>query len=219
MNAIRLKICGVRSPADARALRDLKIDYAGINFIPTSSRYISSIEAAEPIINEFKNSGIKTVGLFAGRLVEEVNDYAHRLGLDYVQLHGNEPAEYARQIEAPVMRAIAIAPNSSADDLIECIDTYPADFFVLDRQIQGQGDPVDLELAKQVIAARPGKVFLAGGLTPDNLAGILTQVHPYGIDIAGGVRDKNNNLDISKVSRCTEIIDSMTKPFLNFTDH
>jgi phosphoribosylanthranilate isomerase len=202
MSSIKLKICGVRSVAEARQLRDLQVDYAGINFIPSSSRYISSVEAAKPILDEFKNSGTKTVGLFAGRPAEEVNDYAHRLDLDYVQLHGNEPAEYAQQIQIPVMRAIAVAP----DDLIKFIDTYPADYFVLDRHIQGQGDLVDIEVAKQVISARRGKIFLAGGLTPHNLADILAQVQPYGIDIAGGVRTPGNDLDSAKVARCRQLM-------------
>jgi phosphoribosylanthranilate isomerase len=206
MSDIKLKICGVRSVAEARQLRDLQVDYAGINFIPSSSRYIASIEVAEPILDEFKNSGIKTVGLFAGRTAEEVNDYARSLSLDYVQLHGNEPAEYAQQIDVPVMRAIAVAPDQSAGNIITFIDTYPADYFVLDRQIQGQGDLVDIELAEQVIAAKPGKVFLAGGLTPDNLAAILAQVQPYGIDIAGGVRIPDNNLDSAKVTQCVQLM-------------
>jgi phosphoribosylanthranilate isomerase len=203
---MKLKICGVRSPAEAKALRGLNVDYAGINFIPSSSRYIASLEAAEPILNEFKNSGVETVGLFAGRPAAEVNEYAQRLKLDYVQLHGNEPADYAKAVEASVIRAIAVNPSQPVAELLEFINQFPADYFVLDRQKQGQGDLVSSELANQIITANLGRIFLAGGLNPDNLAGVISQTQPYGIDIAGGVRDSNDNLDISKAETCLQII-------------
>jgi phosphoribosylanthranilate isomerase len=205
MKPIKLKICGVRSPVEAKQLSELKVDYIGLNFIPSSSRCIS-LETAGLIMKELSGSGVKAVGLFAGHKADEVNNYARRLGLDYVQLHGSEPADYALAIRTPVMRAIAVDPDSSAYDLIRFIDSYPADFFVLDRPVQGQGDMLNMELAKKVISARQDKVFLAGGLGPNNLQEILGRIRPYGIDIAGGVRTNDNILDPAKVSSCLEII-------------
>lgn len=205
MSAVQLKICGVRSVQEAEQLHGTEVSYVGLNFIPTSSRCIS-LETSELIMSKLSRGDAKTVGLFAGRKEQDVNDYAQRLGLDYVQLHGNEPADYALKIKTPVIRAIAVDPDSSAYDLVRFIDSYPADYFVLDRPLQGQGDMVNMKLAKQVISARAGKVFLAGGLTPDNLEVILSRVQPYGIDIAGGVRDSDNNLDIAKVSQCLAIV-------------
>ncbi len=207
MNTIQLKICGVRSAEEAKQLNELKVGYTGLNFIPTSSRCIS-IETAELIINELSHGDSKTVGLFAGHTAQEVNNYAEHLGLDYVQLHGSEPADYAQKIKTPVIRAIAVDPDSSAYDLIRFIDNYPAEFFVLDRPTQGQGDIVNIELASKIILARPDKIFLAGGLAPDNLKEILSslQANPYGIDIAGGVRSGSNDLDTSKVLGCLEIL-------------
>lgn len=205
MSAINLKICGVRSAQEARQLLGLAIDYAGLNFIPSSKRYIS-FDTAQSIMAELKTGDIKTVGLFAGRPVTEVNDYVRRLEFDYVQLHGDEPADYAKAINAKVIRAIAVKPGQSAKELIDFIDGFPADYFVLDRHRQGQGDPIDTGLAARVIAATPSKLFLAGGITPENLPGILNIVQPYGIDIAGGVRTRTDDLDIAKVARCLKII-------------
>jgi phosphoribosylanthranilate isomerase len=205
MRLPKLKICGVKSPDEARQLHDLGVDYLGLNFISSSKRYIS-LDTAQSIMAELKPGEAKTVGLFAGHTADEVNDYARQLGLDYVQLHGDEPADYARQIEAPLMRAIAIGLDYLTADIIEFINGYPADYFVIDRQVQGHGAPVNSELAAQITAAAPNKIFLAGGLTPDNLPVILAKVQPYGIDIAGGVRTTGDTLDMTKVTRCLKLI-------------
>lgn len=202
---MKLKICGVKSVDEALQLKTAGIDLAGLNFISTSKRFIS-IETAQLIVNEFKDSGIKLVGLFAGHSIKDVNNYTRQLELDYVQLHGNEPEDYARQVEASVIRAIAVDPSQPAERLIDFINNFPADYFVLDRRQQGRGELVNPDLANQIITAKPGKIFLAGGLAPDNLASILDKSQPYGIDIAGGVRDQNDNLDIKKAARCVEII-------------
>lgn len=205
MTAPKLKICGVKSAGEARLLRGSGVDLAGLNFIPNSSRFIS-LKQAEAILAELKPSKVQTVALFAGRSLDEINDYAGRLKIDYVQLHGGEPPDYARNINAPVIRAIAVHPGQSAADLVKFISQYPADYFVLDRHRQGQGEPIDTKLASQIIAAEPGKIFLAGGLTPDNLPVVLSKVYPYGIDIAGGVRTGSDDLDITKVNRCLKIV-------------
>jgi phosphoribosylanthranilate isomerase len=202
---MKLKICGVKSVEEARQLRKVGVDLIGLNFIPTSKRCIT-IETAEAIIAEFQGSGIQTVALFADKPIDEVNNYSRRLQINFVQLHGNEPPDYAKQIEASVIRAIPVDPAQPADQLIDFINNFPADYFVLDRQQQGQGDLVNSEQANQIIAANPNKIFLAGGLNPDNLQTLINQTHPYGIDIAAGVRDQNDNLDVARVSRCQEII-------------
>ncbi|HZL07926.1 MAG TPA: phosphoribosylanthranilate isomerase [Candidatus Dormibacteraeota bacterium] len=209
MSAVKLKICGVKSITEAKLLRDCGIDLIGLNFIPSSSRYIS-FETAQAIISELEDSGVQITALFAGKPLEEINDYANRLRVDYVQLHGNEPAEYAKGINAKVIRAIGVESGQSAAELIKFINGFPADYFVLDRFRQGHGELIDAELAAEVIAAEPDKIFLAGGLSPDNLAVRLAQTNPYGIDIAGGVRDNDDKLEIAKVKRCVQIIGQLT---------
>jgi phosphoribosylanthranilate isomerase len=94
---MKLKICGVKSVEEARQLRKVGVDLIGLNFIPTSKRCIT-IETAEAIIAEFQGSGIQTVALFADKPIDEVNNYSRRLQINFVQLHGNEPPDYAKQI-------------------------------------------------------------------------------------------------------------------------
>jgi phosphoribosylanthranilate isomerase len=200
MSSVKLKICGIKSVGEARAIRELPVDYLGLNFIPASTRYVS-LDTAQAIVSELHGHGSKIVGLFAGQPLSEVNDYAHRLRLDCVQLHGDEPADYAQAIEAPVIRAIAVPPEETAEELLHFIERFPADYFVLDRQLQGHGQAVNLDLAAEVIEGTGKKIFFAGGLTHHNLSDVLAKITPYGIDIAGGVR-VDNQLDLVKVEQC-----------------
>ena len=201
---MKLKICGVKTVKEAEGLKAIGVDYIGLNFVPTSSRCIS-LETAQEILAILRDSAVQTIALFQNQPLDVVEEYARQLGVDYVQLHGDEPAEYARSLQTPVMRAIAMDPAKPADELIDFIKDYPADYFVLDRAKQGQGDIVDPALAQQIAVAAPDKICLAGGINPDNLADILKRVRPYAIDISSGVRT-GENIDMAKVAQCQEII-------------
>lgn len=201
---MKLKVCGIKTTEEAEALKQTGVDYIGLNFVPSSSRCIS-LETAQAILSVFKGSNVKTIALFQNQPLDMVEEYARQLGVDYVQLHGDEPAEYARSLQVPVMRAIAVDPDENAGKVIGFIKTYPADYFVLDRAKQGQGDPVDTVLASEIVTVAPDKICLAGGINPDNLAGIVSQVRPYVIDISSGVRT-GDAIDMEKVSNCLQLI-------------
>lgn len=203
---MKLKICGVKTPEEAKSLMDAGIEYVGLNFVPSSPRCIS-LEQAQAVMAVLNGSGIKTVALFQDQPVEQVSEYVRELNVDYVQLHGDESPEYARSVTKPVIKAIAVQPGAKAEDIIKYIKDYPADYFVLDRAQQGKGDIVDLKLAQQVIEAYPDKIYLAGGLNPDSLPKILEQVHPYGIDISSGVRT-GDKIDIGKITPCLKLIEA-----------
>jgi phosphoribosylanthranilate isomerase len=201
---VKLKICGVKTAAEAEILKAAHVDYAGLNFVPSSSRCIS-VEQAQAVMAVLKGSGVGTAALFQDQPIEMVSEYARELSVDYVQLHGGESPEYARSVTKPVIKAIAVRPGARADELIGYIKDYPAEYFVLDRAEQGRGELVDLELAEQIIRAFPGKIYLAGGLGPDNLAEVVSQAHPYGIDISSGVRTAGR-IDTNKIQACLDIL-------------
>ncbi len=95
MRDIKLKICGVKTAGAARQLAELGVDYIGLNFIPESSRRIT-LEEASSIMTAAKGSNLQTVALFRDQPLETVNDYARRLGINYVQLHGSNGFHYRR---------------------------------------------------------------------------------------------------------------------------
>jgi phosphoribosylanthranilate isomerase len=205
---MKLKICGVKTTAEAEALKAGGVDYIGLNFVPGSKRCIP-LETAQDILAVLRGSSVQSVALFQNQPLDMVEEYVRELGVDYVQLHGDESAEYARSLQAPVIKAIAVKPASAPEELIASVKNYPADYFVLDRHTQGRGDIVDSGLARQVIAAAPDKVCLAGGLNPDNLADILAKVQPYAIDISSGVRT-GEDIDVCKVTTCLKIIGTIS---------
>ena len=207
MSKIKLKICGIKTIEEAEKLKSTGIRYIGLNFVPSSPRCIS-LEAAMDILAVFKGSGTQSVALFQDQPIDMVEEYIRELDIDYVQLHGDESAEYARALQAPIIKAIAVDPGITADQLIKIVQTYPAEYFVLDRQKQGQGDIVNTGVAAETVKAAPEKVCLAGGLTPDNLADVLKRVRPYAIDISSGVRT-GDRIDVDKVKACLALVETV----------
>lgn len=170
----KVKICGIRTIQAALAAFDAGADFLGFNFVPASKRYINP-EDAEKIIDEIEISGVELVGVFQNEDPGIVNEIALKLGLDFVQLHGEEDNEYISGIDFPVIKSVTLNDDPS---LIK------AEYFLLDRE-RREGDMVDLEKAA-VLASKFG-IFLAGGLTPDNVAEVAQKVKPFAVDVAGGV--------------------------------
>ena len=180
--SIKVKICGIRTLDAAEAAIDARADFLGFNFVPTSKRYIDPTLATKIISSMNKSfpweirGRVKTVGVFQDAESAYVNSVASKLGLDFVQLHGNENNEYIRQIRVLVIKVIQI------NDRPEGIDTA---YFLLDRPKRGKGKMVNLEKAAELAANFP--LFIAGGLTPDNVAYVVRKVRPFAVDVAGGI--------------------------------
>lgn len=204
MSNVTIKICGVQTVEEARLLTTIGVDFIGLNFVPSSVRCLQLDEAVE-IMAVIKNSISQSVALFKDQPMQLAKDYIRQLRIDYVQLNGDEPLAYAQAMPVPVMRAIAVDPGQSAADLLNIITNYPVKYIILDRQIQGQGDIINLDLVHKIIAEQPTRIFLAGGLSPDNLASVLLKLKPFGIDIAGGIRT-DGRLDMTKVAECLSIL-------------
>ena len=103
----RIKICGITSVEDARAVAAAGADAVGLNFYAKSPRYVTP-EKARQIVNALADELVK-VGLFVNAAVEEVCETFDQLGLDLIQLHGDEPPTFpARLGGRPVMRAFRL---------------------------------------------------------------------------------------------------------------
>lgn len=181
----KVKICGIRTIEAAEVAIEAGADFLGFNFVPTSKRYIDPKDA-EKIIAEIEISGVELVGVFQNEESGKVNKIATSLGLDYVQLHGDESNEYISKIDFPVIKSITLSDNPS---LIK------AEYFLLDREAR-VGDMVDLEKAAEM--AKKIQIFFAGGLTPENVAEIIQTVQPYAVDVAGGI-ETDGVQDLEKI--------------------
>lgn len=185
--SVKVKICGIRSIDAAKAAVESGADFLGFNFVPSSTRYIDPILALE-IINSIRGQ-IKVVGIFQDAKIAEVNKIVSDLKLDFVQLHGNENSEYINKVGVPVIKSIS--ENDQPDKI-------KADYFLLDRSNRGEGKMVDLEKASNLTANLP--IFIAGGLTPDNVARVVSKVSPFAVDVAGGI-ETDGHQDLEKIKR------------------
>jgi len=177
----RVKICGITRAADAALCLEAGVDALGFNFWPGSKRHIRPAEAEA--IAATLPAGVLRVGVFVRAAPSEVREVVRRVGLGAVQLHGDEdPAEY-REVGAAlwqvlrVERALPEYPSASADAVL------------LDARVEGFGGggrPFDWAVASGARAwTQP--VWLAGGLTPENVALAVRTVQPWGVDVASGV--------------------------------
>lgn len=183
---MRVKMCGMKTLAAARAAEAAGADYIGFIFVKGSRRYITP-EAARKIVRGM--SRVKTVGVFVDAPMNEVNEIAAFVGLDYVQLHGHESAEAARQAEHPVIKAYRYGDDFSVEEA----NAYPAEIILVDSYVRGAaggtGTVFPWEEAAQEIARVRKPVLIAGGITAENAGKAMAMFRPFGLDVSGGIEE------------------------------
>lgn len=188
----KIKICGIKTLEEALISLRAGVDYLGFNFVTSSPRYITP-KAAKKIIDSLPEKRPKTVGVFRNETEEKVLDISKGLVLDLVQLHGDEDESYCRKLS--YIRLIKVFP------IVKAVGDFPCKFIMVDREIQGQGNSVDF---RQVVNLRlRNPLFLAGGLTTENIRLAVSIVKPYAVDVAGGV-ETNGKKDFLKIKNFIE---------------
>lgn len=187
-----IKICGLFRECDIDYVNEARPDYAGfiVNF-PKSHRSVDAEKAAE--LRQRLRPEIRAVGVFVNQPPEKVSSAAKKIGLDIIQLHGDEDDDYIAAIKnitgLPVWKAfkikapagLALAEKSAADEIL------------LDGGC-GEGKAFDWSLIKGF--ARP--YILAGGLAPDNISDAIRLLEPKAVDISSGV-ETDKRKDRSKI--------------------
>jgi phosphoribosylanthranilate isomerase len=204
---VKLKVCGIISLTDALAAVEAGAKYLGFNFYRPSPRYIEPA-AAWTIIAQLP-PGVTSVGVFVNEPKPDVVlELMERSGVRYAQLHGDEDAEYCAEVGAArVIKALRIGPNFVVHDVLE----YPASAILLDAYDKnlygGTGKTANWELAQK--AARLATVFLAGGLSPDNIVEAVRAVHPYAVDVNSGVESAPGRKDTDQLRLLRQALDSI----------
>jgi phosphoribosylanthranilate isomerase len=193
-----IKICGVTRPEDAEAAFGFGADAVGLNFVPSSPRFLS-LGRAKTLVSFVLRPG-EWVGVFADASLEEMRRVHGELGLSRVQLHGHESPEVLLGLaELGVVAYQALRIGSKQD--VEGAAAYGGDRILVDAKVEGQlggtGQRPDLELIRPLAAAR--RVVLAGGLTPDSVASAVQAARPFGVDTASGVEHSPGVKDPQKV--------------------
>jgi phosphoribosylanthranilate isomerase len=195
----RVKICGITNWADARSACKAGADFLGFNFYRESPRYISPARAVK--IVERLPRGVAVVGVFVNESEAEMLEIAARVGLDYVQLHGDESpalvAHLARRVR--VIKALRVRKPFHTAQLARF---KGASAFLLDgfdrRARGGTGKTFDWAVARR--ANRGRRIFLAGGLTPENAAEASRSVKPYALDVCSGVESAPGKKDAARIA-------------------
>lgn len=193
----QVKICGITNLEDALHAIACGADALGFVFFPGSPRFVDP-DRARQIIAELPPF-VTTVGLFVNEPPARIREMVDFCGLNTVQLHGDEEPDQCCYPPCRVIKALRL--KAEMDESF--FASFPSSALLLDAYVPdkfgGTGHRCDWEKAAAVATSH--RVILAGGLTPDNVAEAVQQVHPYGVDVSSGVEEKPGKKDPEKVAR------------------
>jgi phosphoribosylanthranilate isomerase len=206
--AVEAKICGLTRPEDAAAAVAGGAAYLGVVFA-SGPRVIPPSRAAEIVA---RANGVPVLGVFGRQPVEEILDIAAAAGLSGAQLHGEYRREDAARLRAAgllVWRVVRIAAPSDLDRLVPA--TTDADAVLVEPRVPqaegGAGVSLDLAVAREARGRLAGRrLVLAGGLTPENVAGAVALVGPDVVDVSSGVEHLPGIKDPIKIAAFLEAV-------------
>jgi len=196
---VKAKVCGITNPEDGAFAAESGADAIGLVFAE-SPRKVSVEEARE--IAAALPDGVLKVGVFVNEEPEEVLRIAREVGLDYVQLHGDEAPEtvtFLREAGVKVMKALRVRDEGS----LAALDGYGADLVMLDAWSEkargGTGERFDWALAKSLRGR--GNIVVSGGLSPENVREAISFFEPYGVDASSSLEETPGKKDEERVRR------------------
>lgn len=205
MPIVRVKICGVTTPADARHAAEVGADAVGLNFYPKSPRFLTPAAAAA--IVRALPPFTAPVGVFVGMPLRQVCATAFQLGLRGVQTYDDRPPDEdtfpfahvpafrvgnQEQLDA-VRRYVEVARAAGRAPAAVLIDSF------VTGQMGGTGHVAPWHLLAGFDTGVP--LILAGGLTPENVGDAVAAVRPWGVDVASGVESEPGRKDPVRVER------------------
>ena len=203
----RVKVCGITDLGDALAALEAGADMLGFNFYARSPRYVTPA-AARKIIERLPD-GVSCVGVFVNEPTPaEVERIARAAGLGAVQLHGDETPEYCQSLrDLTTIKALRVGTDYTP----ESAAAYETDAILLDAYVAGErggtGHTFDWTLAT-LTRERVPKLFLAGGLNPENVAQAVAAVRPYAVDVCSGVETSPGRKSPELMRRFVELVRS-----------
>jgi phosphoribosylanthranilate isomerase len=202
----------MRDPENIRAVCALNPDYLGFIFYPKSKRFIADKEAKK--LNGVVPGNIKKVGVFVNELFPDIVRRINLLGLEFVQLHGDEPVEYCAELKSIDIKVIK---SFGVDDKFDFRKVEPylmyCDYLLFDTKstaFGGTGQKFNWLKLKEYTYSTP--VFLSGGLGPEDAEEIknLPDFNLHAIDL-------NSKFEIQPALKDTKLLEKFIKEIRNNT--
>ncbi|MEE2858717.1 MAG: phosphoribosylanthranilate isomerase [Candidatus Neomarinimicrobiota bacterium] len=210
---IPVKVCGITNMDDACFVADSGVAAIGFIFYEKSPRYIDP-KLAFKIISNIK-SNIAFVGVFVNESLKIVNSISKEVGLDFVQLHGDENPSYCDQVSYPVIKAFRLGHFFDPEILVDydvhsfLFDTHDDNFY------GGTGKAFNWSLISSLNVGCP--IILSGGLNELNINDGIKTVMPNGVDINSGIEAQPGIKDHGKIQSLFDNIDEssdLVNPFI-----
>ena len=194
IGSVRVKVCGLVHPDDAKLAVNAGADLLGLNFVPGSPLCLD-LAQAEAIAKAVEGH-VERVAVFQNPDPHDIERVTRRIDIERIQFHGDETPEEVEQVDYPVIKAIRGADSTAAD-------VFPGTILLLDHPDEGGGSGKAWNWADAAdLIASGHDIILAGGLDPTNIAEALRQVGdvlPWGVDVATGVEGDGHRKDPAKM--------------------
>lgn len=193
----KVKICGITNYEDAVAAMDMGADLLGFNFYKKSPRYLEPVKVAE-IVDKLPGF-IDIVGVFVNSPIEEIHEITQLCSLEWVQLHGDEDPKFCSSLNSHDVKTMkAIRVKSQSD--IESSKDFFTDAILLDAFNPDKYGGTGLTFDWNIIGHMDKRIFLAGGINPDN-AEAAVKLGVYGIDVCSGIESSPVKKDHKKMKQ------------------
>ncbi len=181
-----VKICGLTQLDDALAAVEAGADWLGFVLVATSPRYVAP-ERAREIVAGLHRRGVKApcVGVVVGQPLTHIQALKEECGFDLIQLHGAE----SRDVVAALLPGVIVACQVTGAESLAALAGYPAYAYLLDARGADRrvAEPATWDWSLLRTAGLHGRIIVAGGLRPANVAQALRVARPFGVDVASGV--------------------------------
>lgn len=199
----RVKICGVTCAADVEAVLTAGADYVGVNFYPPSPRYVEPAAAGR--LRRQIGDRATVVGVFVDAGVAEMQRIETEVGLDLLQLHGDEGSDVVAEFAGRAIKVFRVSDRFDSERL----DVFESAWgFLFDSGVGGgvggTGVPWHFEAVAGLKTPKP--VFVAGGVGPANVADVCARCNPWGIDLCSSVESAPGRKDPALLQRLFEEI-------------
>ena len=200
----RIKICGNTTPDAALAAADAGADAVGFMFVPSSPRYIKPSDAVQILLD--LPPMVSTVGVFMNTSLKFFLEIEEDCPTIYSQLHGSEDESLVKQCGPGVIKGVRFLPESLREELVRWNAVEEVDAILIDGSAGGEGVSFDWSQLPPFLEGIEKPIFLAGGLTPENVGEAIRLARPYGVDVSTGVERTKGVKDIALIERFCEAV-------------